>query len=213
MVIFLYSVVKGLFLRSECESADEVCLLRGGVRGDTGEEGHGPALGDLDVLGGAQRYVCHGEAIGLAIERCGIRHGTHRRCPVEVSKLERYGSLDIRTVGALAALVHTIVAGEIGIPVQRYRTKIVPDVTLEDVTCGMGVVVEILLIGCVEPVIGDADVEPACLISGREVKLLRVTVVREPYRAPSCEREAFVGYTQCGLYGYVTEIDHARCTG
>ena len=70
----------------------------------------------------------------------------------------------------------------------------------------MGVVVEILLIGCVEPVIGDADVEAARLISGREVKLLRVTVVREPYRAPSCEREAFVGYTQCGLYGYVTEI-------
>ena len=46
-----YSIIYSLLiLRSQPEAAYEVCLLRGRVGGDTGEERNGPALRDLNVF-------------------------------------------------------------------------------------------------------------------------------------------------------------------
>ena len=60
--------------------------------------------------------------------------------------------------------------------------------------------------GLVKPIVGYADVQIAQRISQCQVKLLGVGRVYESVTAPGGQRQALVGYTECGLNGSTTQI-------
>ena len=134
-------------LRLQRDAKHQVGVLRAGIGDDLAEEGQREGVGHLDVLRGLQGEVGHGEARRPAVvEGGGEGDGTGRGSPIYGRKLKRDIYLDVTAVGALAVLVHSVIAREVGVPLDRGGTEVVADVGLEDVVRAVGIVFKVAVL-------------------------------------------------------------------
>ena len=92
----------------------------------------------------------------------------------------------------MPAFVNPVVASEIGIPLHRHRTKVITNVGLEHMRSFACRITEIAVIGRIEPIISNADVQPSRPIRKSKVKFLGITWDGNANASPCGKRHTFI---------------------
>ena len=157
------------------------------------ENRYAERVGDSNILSCLERQVCHGKFVGV-IETCGVGHRSRSGCPVDGSQPERYVNFKITAESPVSTVVESVVAREVGVPLETCEIKVISYVGLKHVVGFVGFILEITcsrVKSVISPLVCYTYVKSAYIVTQRKIYLFRVIRVGKSDRAPSCKFQPF----------------------